>query len=306
MSKPREKAISDKVGLMLGGIGIVLFAGTLPGTRLAVVDIDPLFLTAARATIAGIAGALILMLMRRPLPTRDDLVRCFVAGLFTVLAFPLFAALAMMTVPASHGGVVLGILPLATTAAATMLADERPSIGFWLASAAGAALVLVFMLRHSGIEAVGWGDLFLLLTVASGAAGYTYSARATAHLPGWEVISWSVVIFLPLGLVCAILLWPADVGAIGWPAWSGLLYVGLVSQYFAFFVYNAAMAITGVARVAQLLLLQPFVIVGLAFLVNGEPIELETLAFCGGVVAIVVIGQRMRVTRGGAGVLQQR
>src|SRR5690606_23293117 len=132
----------------------------------------------------------------------------------------------------------------------------------------------IFMIRHSGVEAVGWGDLFLLCTVVVGAAGYTYSARATAHLPGWEVISWSVVMFLPLSIVCAILLWPADITAIRLPSWSGLLYVGLVSQYFSFFVYNAAMAMTGVARIAQLLLLQPFIIVGLAFLVNGEPIEL--------------------------------
>jgi len=305
MSTSPKKVLSDKVGLLLGGIGIVLFAGTLPGTRLAVVDIEPLFLTAARATIAGCAGVLVLMVMRRSLPSRANLLRCLIAGVFTVLLFPLFAALAMMTVPASHGGVVLGILPLATTAAATVLADERPSLGFWLASAAGAVLVLIFMIRHSGVEAVGWGDLFLLCTVIAGAAGYTYSARATAHLPGWEVISWSVVIFLPLSLVCAVLLWPADIAAIRWPSWSGLLYVGLVSQYFSFFVYNAAMAITGVARIAQLLLLQPFVIFGLAFLVNGEPIELETLAFAGGVVAIVVIGQRMRVTRG-TSMLQRR
>jgi drug/metabolite transporter (DMT)-like permease len=305
MSPSREKAFSDRIGLLLGGIGIVLFAGTLPGTRLAVVDIEPLFLTAARATIAGCAGLLVLMAMRRPPPSRANLARCLIAGLFTVLLFPLFAALAMMTVPASHGGVVLGILPLATTAAATVLADERPSAGFWLASAAGAALVLFFMIRHSGIDDIGWGDLFLLCTVVAGAVGYTYSARATAHLPGWEVIRWSVVIFLPLGIVFTFLLWPADIASIRLPSWSGLLYVGLVSQYFAFFVYNAAMAITGVARVAQLLLLQPFVIVGLAYLVNGEPIEFETLAFAGGVVAIVVLGQRMRVTRGG-GALQRR
>jgi drug/metabolite transporter (DMT)-like permease len=65
----------------------------------------------------------------------------------------------------------------------------------------------------------------------------------------------------------------------------------------AFFVFNAAMAIGGIARVGQIMLLQPFVIVALALLVNGEPINAETMIFAAAVVATVLIGQRMRVRR---------
>jgi drug/metabolite transporter (DMT)-like permease len=53
----------------------------------------------------------------------------------------------------------------------------------------------------------------------------------------------------------------------------------------------------GVARVGQLMLLQPFVIVVLAALINGEPLRLSTLAYAGAVVLTVLIGQRMRVRR---------
>ena len=109
-------------------------------------------------------------------------------------------ALAMAKVPASHGGVVLGILPLATAAAAALLAHERPSLGFWLASTAGAIIVLVFMVRNSGANTVHLGDLYLLGTVTSGALGYTLSGRLSRKLPGWEVISWQVALFLPLSL----------------------------------------------------------------------------------------------------------
>ena len=70
-------------------------------------------------------------------------------------------ALAMQHVPASHGGVVLGIIPLATAAAAALVAHERPSLGFWLASAAGAAIVVVFMVRQSGAYIFQLGDLYL-------------------------------------------------------------------------------------------------------------------------------------------------
>jgi drug/metabolite transporter (DMT)-like permease len=179
----------EKLGLLLGFIGMCLFAGTLPATRLAVSGLDPLFLTAARAALAGSAGLIVLLITRRRLPPRSAWLEMFGAALCTVVGFPLFAALAMMTVPAAHGGVVLGILPLATAAAAAIFAHERPSRGFWLASAAGAIIVLTFVFRRNGGEKITIGDLFLLGTVASGALGYTFSGRLAARMPGWEVIS---------------------------------------------------------------------------------------------------------------------
>jgi drug/metabolite transporter (DMT)-like permease len=214
-----------------------------------------------------------------------------------VVGFPLFAALAMMMVSAAHGGVVLGVLPLATAAAAAIFAHERPSLGFWLASAIGAIIVLTFMLRRNGGDTFSAGDLFLLGTVASGALGYTFSGRLAARMPGWEVISWQVVIFLPLAALATFAMWPVDIASVSISSWVGLGYVGFVSQYTAFFVFNAAMAIGGIARVGQVMLLQPFVIVALALPVNGEPINIETILFAAAVVATVLVGQRMRVAR---------
>jgi drug/metabolite transporter (DMT)-like permease len=286
-----------QLGLLLGVIGMCLFAGTLPATRLAVSGFNPLFLTVARAALAGSAGLIVLLITRRRLPPRSLWLEIFVAAVCTVVGFPLFAALAMMTVPAAHGGVVLGILPLATATAAAVFAHERPSLGFWLASAIGAIIVLTFMLRRNAGETFSAGDLFLLGTVASGALGYTFSGRLAARMPGWEVISWQVVIFLPLAALATFALWPADIASVAISSWAGLGYVGLVSQYTAFFVFNAALAIGGIARVGQVMLLQPFVIVALALPVNGEPINIETILFAAAVVATVLIGQRMRVVR---------
>jgi drug/metabolite transporter (DMT)-like permease len=116
-------------------------------------------------------------------------------------------------------------------------------------------------------------------------------------MPGWEVISWQVVIFLPLAAVATFALWPANIARVSISSWAGLGYVGFVSQDTAFFVFNAALAIGGIARVGQLRLLQPFAIVVLALPVNGEPINIETILFAAAVVATVLIGQRMRVVR---------
>jgi len=284
-------------GLLLGFLGMCLFAGTLPATRLALLGFDPLFLTVARAALAGSVGLIVLVARRRRVPSRSLWLEIFGAALCTVIGFPLFAALAMMTVPAAHGGVVLGILPLVTAAAATVFAHERPSPGFWLASVLGALIVVTFMLRRNGGMTFSAGDLFLLGTVLSGALGYTFSGRLATLMPGWEVISWQVVIFLPLAAAATFVLWPADIATAPISSWIGLGYVGLVSQYTAFFVFNAGLAIGGIARVGQVMLLQPFMIVVLALPVNGEAIDVETILFAAAVVATVLIGQRMRVTR---------
>jgi len=290
-------AYHKNFGLLLGFLGMCLFAGTLPATRLALSGFAPLFLTVARAALAGSVGLIVLIARRRRVPSRSLWLEMFGAALCTVIGFPLFAALAMMTVPAAHGGVVLGILPLVTAAAATVFAHERPSPGFWLASVLGALIVVTFMLRRNGGMTFSAGDLFLLGAVLSGALGYTFSGRLATLMPGWEVISWQVVIFLPLAAAATFVLWPADIATAPISSWIGLGYVGLVSQYTAFFVFNAGLAIGGIARVGQVMLLQPFMIAALALPVNGEAIDVETILFAAAVVATVLIGQRMRVTR---------
>jgi len=287
----------SRLGVALGVAGVVMFGGTLPATRLVVAQLDPLFLTAARATIAGCAGLVFLLIARKPLPPRDLWPEIVLGGLCTVVGFPVCMALAMMSVPAAHGGVVLGFLPLATAGAAALVARERPSAGFWLASLAGAAIVIGFVLRQNHMQWFAAGDLYLFATVIAGAFGYTLSGRTSMRMPGWEVVSWQVAMLLPFSACAAFLLWPRDLGAVSPQVWAGLAYVGLVSQFFAFFVFNAAMAMAGVARIGQLMLLQPFVIVVLAALINSEPLRLTTLAYAGAVVLMVVIGQRMRIRR---------
>jgi drug/metabolite transporter (DMT)-like permease len=157
---------------------------------------------------------------------------------------------------------------------------------------------VLFGLSRSEARSFALGDLFLVGTVIAGAFGYTLSGRLSRHMPGWEVISWQVALFLPLSVLATLALWPRGLANVPWPAWAGLVYVGLISQFLAFFVFNAAMALGGVARVGQLMLLQPFVIVALAWPVNGEPIRAGTLLYAAAVVATVMIGQRMRVKRG--------
>ncbi len=284
----------EYLGLLLGFIGMAIFGGTLPATRLAVSGFDPLALTALRTAIAGLCALVLLLVLRRPLPPRRLWFQLVIAMLCVGILFPLLMALAVQTVDASHGGVVMGILPIATALVAVAITHERPKPMFWIASAAGALLVIAFALRQGG-GTLSAGDLLLFAAVGVAAIGYTFSGRLTAGMPGWEVISWVVVLALPISLPAAALTMPADLTQIALKPWLALLYVAVFAQWIGFFAWNAGMAMGGIARVSQVQLLQPFITFALAALFNDETITPQILLFAAAVVATVAISTRTRV-----------
>ena len=283
----------ERLGLLLGFVGMVIFGGTLPATRIAVAAIDPIALTSLRTVIAGLCSLALLLVLRRPWPPRALWPQLVITMLCVAVLFPLLMSMGMRTVDASHGGVVLGILPIATALVAVAITHERPRPLFWIASLAGAALVISFALRQGG-GALSAGDVLLFAAVAVAAVGYALSGRLTAQMPGWEVISWVLVIALPVSIPAAALTMPADIGHIAPKPWLALLYVALFSQWIGFFAWNAGMAMGGIARVSQIQLMQPFVTFALASYFAGEAITLQILLFASAVVATVAVSTRTR------------
>ncbi len=287
----------ETVGLLLGFIGVVLFGGSLPFTRLAMESLDPWFVTAARAALAGLLAGAVLLVLRRPLPDRAMLGRLAIVSLCLVAGFPGFTALALLTVGASHGGVVLGIMPLATALAAVALAGERPAPRFWLAAVVGAALVTGFALRE-GAGRLQPGDLLLAGAVVSAALGYALSGQLTRDLKsGWEVISWALVLALPVSAPLTVVLAPAEPASVSLASWIGLGYVAVLSQYVGFFAWNAGLAVGGIARVSQVQLLQTFVTLILAATLNGERVEALTWIVAALVVGLVLVGRKAAIRR---------
>ena len=282
------------LGLAIGFVGVVIFGATLPMTRIAVGHLDPWFVTFGRAAVAGLVAVVVLVATGRRLPLRRDLPLYGVVMACLITGFPAFTALAMVTVPASHGGVVLGILPLGTAVAAALVSGERPSIGFWLVGVIGAILVGVFTLRQAGGLHLSAGDLFLVLAVVAAALGYTVSAMLTRSRPGWEVVSWMLALSLPVTLPAAWWFAPASPWAAPASAWWAFAYVALFSQYIGFFFWNAGLALGGIARVGQVQLLQTFVTLAIAAFINGETVGPETIAFAAAVALVVLAGSRMR------------
>ena len=280
----------ETLGYLLGTLGVLVFGGSLPMTRLAVADLDPWFVTVARPGLAAVAAGLVLLALRPPLPDRASLARLFAAGLCLIWGWPGLANFAMRSLPAAHGGVVAGLLPLATSVAAALILRERLPTRFWLCAIGGAVLVSGFALREGG-GSFDPADGLLLTAVAICAMGYVIAGDLSTRMPGWQVISWMLILMAPLSLPATLWLWPAPSAIISTSSWLGFAYITLLSQYFGFFAWNAGLALGGVARVSQVQLLQTFVTLIFASLINGEPLNPFAFAVAG-CVLLLILGAR--------------
>lgn len=282
--------------MLYGLMGVIAFGLTLPVTRFVTPHLDPVFIGLGRAVVAALVAAALLRVTGQPAPTRRQVGRLLVVGLGVVIGFPVLSAWAMQTAPASHGGVVLGILPLATAVASVFVSSDRPSLGFWLFGILGSALVVTYALIE-GVGGIQIADLALLGAVVSAAVGYAVGGDLARQLGGWQVICWALVLMLPVIVAPALWRMPGELQAIPAPAWAGFAYLALVSQFLGFFWWNKGLAMGGVARVSQIQLLQPFVTLAASVALLQEMISVETYVFAVLVVLVVAIGRRMPIHR---------
>ena len=283
-------------GTIYGLLGVLGFSLTLPATRVAVSELDPLIVGLGRAFVAAILAAILLWATRQPLPTCNQLKGLLVVVFGVILGFPLLSTWAMQQLPAAHGAVVLGLLPLVTAIAGVMRAGERPSWQFWIASTVGSITVISFGVI-TGAGQLQSADLALLGAATAAAFGYAEGGRLARVLGGWQVISWALVLAAPL-VVLPITIAVLRHGLVASPtAWLGFGYVSVISQFVAFFAWYQGLAIGGVARVGQIQLLQPFLTIFFSATLLGEKITSSTLAATMIVVASVALGKQAAIAR---------
>ncbi|TPI23421.1 DMT family transporter [Mesorhizobium sp. B4-1-1] len=273
-------------GWLSGFIGVLIFSGSLPATRVAVMDFDPTFLTAARAAIAGLLGIAMLLLFRERRPERSDLISLVVVALGVVVGFPLLTALALKHVTSAHSIIFVGLLPLATAIFGVLRGGDRPRPAFWLFSCLGSALVASFALSQ-GLTASPVGDGLMLGAIIVCGLGYAEGAKLSRKLGGWQVICWALALSLPVMLALSFLTLPPSFAGIGSGAWIGLAYVSLFSMLIGFVFWYRGLAQGGIAAVGQLQLLQPFFGLALAASLLHEKVSPMMVVVTLGVVACV-------------------
>lgn len=283
-------------GMWLGTIGVAIFSLTLPFTRMAVAELNPVLVALGRAVVAAAGSAVLLWWLGAPRPTSSQMRALAITSLGVVVGFPVLSSVAMRYVPASHGAIVLGVLPLATALFGALRFGERPSVGFWLAALAGSGIVIAFALWQGGGE-LHPADFALFGAVVAAAMGYAEGGRLSQSMGGQQVISWALVLSLPVLLPITVWL-GLEYGVTASPkAWIGFGYVSLFSMFIGFFFWYKGLALGGIARVGQVQLLQPFLTLVGAALILGEALDARNFLFAVAVIAVVAIGRRMTIKR---------
>lgn len=277
-------------GWINGFIGVLIFSGSLPATRVAVQDFSPVFVTVARAAIAGVLALGLLLIFKEKRPVRSQLFSLIIVAIGVVVGFPLLSALALQYVTSAHSIVFLGMLPLTTAIFGVIRAGERPRPAFWIFSITGSLLVIGFAVAQ-GLTASPAGDILMLLAVLVCGLGYAEGAKLSKTLGGWQVICWALVLSLPFMAPLTLLLQPASFAGVSTAAWVSLGYVALFSMLIGFIFWYRGLAQGGIAAVGQLQLLQPFFGLALAATLLHEQVSIGMLGVTVGVI-LCVAGSR--------------
>jgi drug/metabolite transporter (DMT)-like permease len=281
---------ANRQSLALGLLGVFCFSLTLPATRLAVVDLDPAFVGMGRAIIAASLAAIALWATKATIPTRRQWLRLGATALGVVIGFPLLSSLAMKSVPAAHGAVIVGLIPLSTALFGAWLARERPGLFFWLSTIAGSTAIVAFSFVAGG--ALQTADFLLLGSVIAVGFGYAEGARLSKEIGAWQTISWALLLSVPVLLPPVVISAPADIFAVRWTSLLGFAYVSIVSMYLAFFAWYKGLSMGGIARVGQLQLLQPFLTLAGAAIMLGESVQASQIIAAVIVLCCVAIGRK--------------
>ena len=279
-------------GWLYGLIGVVIFAGSMPATRIAVQGFSPEFLTGARACIAAVLALILLIALQQPRPSKSQIKSLCITSAGVVIGFPLFTALALQTATAAHSLIFIALLPLATAFFAVLRAKEAPKSAFWIYTCMGSCLVIFFMLNQSGLHYSAAGDSYMAAAVLLCGLGYAEGGVLSRELGGWQVICWALVIALPAMLLISWIYFPQNFSAVPPSAYLGLAYVSLFSMLIGFFFWYKGLALGGIAKVGQIQLIQPFIGLILCALILNEHVTLLMIAVSLAVAACVVMARK--------------
>jgi drug/metabolite transporter (DMT)-like permease len=293
-----------------GSLGVLAFSFTLPLTRVAVADLDPLFIATGRAVVASVLAAIVLIVTRTALPSRQQWARLAIVSIGVVAGFPLLTSFALREAPASHGAVVVGLLPATTAVFAVLRAKERPGRRFWIATLAGVVCVLAFVATsNGGLDGFHQSDVLLIGAIVLVAIGYAEGGLLSREIGSWQTICWALLLALPVTVPLALvsLSAMAERSGDGWApdasagAWASFAYLGVISMFLGFFAWYRGLAIGPMAQVSQIQLGQPVLTIAWSVLLLGETVGWLTGVAAVAVVACAAIAVRSRVSRGAPG-----
>ena len=285
---------NETKGMLIGVIGITMFSLTLPFTQMAVKELSPFFVAFSRATIAGFCALILMILGKYKLPTKNQIKRLIIIAIGIVYGFPIFTSMAMTTLPSSHSGIVLGILPLTMSVLAAIRYKEKASLAYWITSIIGASLVITYaFIDNNGFLIKE--DLWLLFAILFVSVGYSEGGNLSKEMGSIAVVSWALVLTLPFNIIATYFFYETSFSSVSLQALISLSYVGLFSMYIGFFFWYKGIAIGGISRVGQVQLIQPFLTIVAAFFLTNEKITFLNILFALMVLVVIIIGRKTKI-----------
>ena len=285
-------------GLLWAFLGVLLFSFSLPLTKVAVGGFSPYLTATGRAVIAAALALVLLGIRRVRFPARQHVRPLVFTMLGAVFGWPILLALALERTTSAHAAVIAAFMPLTTALFAVLRTHERVAPQFWWAAGAGTGALVVFALSRGGAEGGDWiADLLIVGAVISSSWCYVEGAAITKVMPGWQVISWVVVLALPVTLPASIVLYAATSGSYDTTTaeWGALILLGLSSMYLGFFAWYRGLSLAGAAHGGQVQQVQPLLTLLWSAVLLGEVVTLGTVAAALAVVACVMWAQRTRL-----------
>ncbi len=276
-----------------GLAGVLMFSGGIVATRMAVLELPPVFVGAGRAAVAGVLSLFLLWAMQQKIPARRFWPGLLIVAFGAAFAFPVFTALALQWTDAGHATLVTTLMPLFTAIFGAWLSRQIPKVGFWCFACCGAVLVLSHSLAQHQVSTLALADGLLLLACLFCGLAYAKGAMLAKELGSWQVICWALVLALPVLLPWTLWQVPAiTFTKVSASAWLGFAYLSVFSMFLGFFAWYRGLSLGGVAQISQLQQLSPFLGLGWAALCLGEHITLTQLGLAALVVLCIVLGRR--------------
>ena len=285
-------------GLSYAFLGVLIFSFTLPMVKLALPGFSPWTLTFGRAALAGLLAAILLKRARVKFPEKKLIGPLLITAGGIVIGWPILTTLALTETTSAHAAVITAGLPLATAVLAVFRLHEKVPKAFWAAALVGTFTLVIYAWLNGGQEGSSLkADLFLVGAVVAAAIGYAEGAILSKVMPGWQVVSWCVVLTLPLTMPYFLIsLWLGrETHSITAVSLLAFLFTAFGSMYFGFFAWYRGLSELGVARGSQIQLVQSLLTLLWSALLLGEIVTSKTLVAASVVVVCVAITQKVRL-----------
>jgi drug/metabolite transporter (DMT)-like permease len=298
-----KKLSNENKGFIFGFVGIIIFSITPVATKIALGannnELSPEFITFGRSALAGVLALAYLFFSKRRVPKIKYLFDFSVIALCITVAFPLSLSLGLIYSTSIHAGVILAFLPLATAILASFYFKQKASLGFWVCAFIGCLLIVIYILIHGHEEnkklELSYSDILFCIAVIVAAIGYNFGAKLTKIMVSADVISWALVLALPVHFTLAIYYFPkTEINII---SWLGFLYVAIFSQWIGFFAWYKGLDIGGAVRVSQIQLLMPFFTFAFSIYLLGETLDFLTIIFSIVIILLIYLSRKMVITK---------